>query len=106
MPTVSGPPIRVALTGPPSESRFAPAVPETVTGPPWLATVTVTPGGAVTAKPTEQPEDAHAGAARVSRPPDTDCVTAGGPPSWWSYHSVSVTCTRLVELVVTRTGPP
>ena len=81
MPTVSGPPIRVALTGPPSESRFAPAVPETVTGPPWLATVTVTPGGTVTAKPTEQPEDAHAGAARVSRPPDTDGVTAGGPPS-------------------------
>ena len=46
-----------------------------------LATVTVMPGGAVTAKPTEQSEDAHAGAARVRRPPDTDCVTVGGPPS-------------------------
>src|SRR6516165_1628271 len=78
--TVSGPSIPVAWTGPLPESRLAPSVPETVTGPPSLAAVTVTPAGTDTSKPTLQPEYAHDGAARVRRPPETDAVTAGGPP--------------------------
>ena len=77
--TVSGPPISVARTGPPPESRFAPAIPDTVTGPPSVDTVAVTSGGTVSAKLTLQPEVAHAGALRLRRPPDTDCTTAGIP---------------------------
>ena len=77
--TVSGPPIFVALTGPPPESRFAPAIPDTVTGPPSVVTVAVTSDGTVTAKLTLQSELAHAGSARLRWPPDTDCATAGGP---------------------------
>ena len=82
--TVSGPSIRVACTSPPPESRFAPAVPETETGPPWVAAVTVTPGGTVTAKSMLQSDSAQAGSPRASWPPDTVSITAGGPPAWRS----------------------
>jgi hypothetical protein len=68
----------VALTGAPPESRFAPEVPEMNSGPP--AAVTLTPGGTVTLKLTEQLSFAHAGSARERRPPDKDCTTAGGLP--------------------------
>ena len=78
--TVSGPPMFVALTDPLPESRFAPAIPDTVTGPPSVVAVTVTSDGVMTEKPTLQSEVAHAGAARLRWPPDTDCTTAGGPP--------------------------
>ena len=69
----------MAFTGPPPESRFAPAIPDTLTGPPWVVTVAVTSDGTVIAKLTLQSELAHARAARLRRPPDTDCATAGGP---------------------------
>ena len=39
----------------------------------------VTSGGTVTAKLTLQSEVSHAGSARLRRPSDTDCSTAGAP---------------------------
>ena len=53
-------------------------------GPPSVAAVTATPDGTTTAKLTVQLEVAHTGSASVRRPPDTDCTTPGGPPSWLS----------------------
>jgi hypothetical protein len=108
--TVSGPLIFEALTGPLPESRFAPAIPDTVIGPPWVATVAVTSGGTATAKLTLQSKVSHAGSARLRRPSDTDCSTAGAPlrgppgadcgwvgtalattgPAWLPYVKVSV----------------
>ena len=61
--TVSGPLIFGAFTGPPPESRFAPAIPGTATGPPSVVTVAVTSEGTVTVKLTLQSEVSHAGSA-------------------------------------------
>ena len=71
----------VARTGPAPESRFAPAIPETVTGAPSVLTVAVTSDGTITEKLTSQSELAHAGSPTLRWPPDTDCATAGGPPA-------------------------
>ena len=78
--TVSGPPISLARTGPPPESRFAPAIPDTVTGPPSAVTVAVTSDGTITEKLTSQSELAHAGSPTLRRPSDTDCATGADRP--------------------------
>src|SRR5215472_2740910 len=103
---VRWPLISVALTGPPPESRSAPAIPETITTPPWLATAAVTPAGTMMVKPTLQRETWHTGSARVRRPPETDCVTEGGPAPPRLYVIVSVTRTRRTGPAVICTGPP
>src|ERR1700742_1067281 len=75
--TVSGPPMWPACTGPPPESRTAPATPKTRSGAPSLAALTVTPDGTVIVYETLQRVFAQAGSARLRWPPDSDCCTAG-----------------------------
>ena len=70
----------LACTGPPPESRFAPATPATAMAPLSLSAVTVTPGGTITVNPTLQPLVAQAGASRVSVRSDTAAVTVGACP--------------------------
>jgi hypothetical protein len=67
--------------------------------------VTVTPGGTVILKSTLQSALAHARLDRTRRPPDTDCMTAGGR-ACWSYMIVSVTWTLLTGPDATCTWPP
>ncbi len=65
----------------------------------------VTPGGTVALKSTVQPESSHAGSLRTRRPPETDCITAGGVFPL-SYMIVSVTWTLLTGPDATCTWPP
>ena len=69
-----------------------------MSGPLSLCAVTATSLGTVTVKPTLHGEFSQSGAASVSRPWDTDWVTAGGPFTEANVIiSVTWTC---------RTGPP
>src|ERR1700677_5354838 len=61
----------ITVTGPPSEYRSAPAIPDTVIVPPPDNTVAVTPGGAAisTAITQSLAPGVHAGASTVRWPP-------------------------------------